>query len=170
MRELHGSAHTVRCLSCGSTYSRQHVQAQLQALNYWWLRKTCEEQNSAELRADGDAELALLPEDEPYFRIPPCSTCGGVLKTDVTFFGDSLPAATKAHSLEMAREASGVLVAGTSLMVLSAFRLVATAAAKGAPIAVVNMGETRLEKAGIPHLKVEAPCGETLSRLADDLL
>ena len=63
-----------------------------------------------------------------------------------------------------------MLVAGTSLSVLSAFRLVETAAANGAPIAVVNLGETRLEKAGIPHLKVEAPCGATLSRLADDLL
>ena len=35
---------------------------------------------------------------------------------------------------------------------------------------VVNLGETRLEKAGIDHLKVEAPCGPTLSRLADELL
>jgi NAD-dependent deacetylase sirtuin 4 len=168
--ELHGSAHAVRCLDCGSTYSRQHVQGQLAALNYWWLRKTREEQQNAELRADGDAELALLPDDEPSFRIPPCAACGGVLKTDVTFFGDSLPVATKARSLELAQEASGVLVAGTSLSVLSAFRLVETAAANGAPIAVVNLGETRLEKAGIPHLKVEAPCGATLSRLADDLL
>jgi hypothetical protein len=55
-------------------------------------------------------------------------------------------------------------------MVLSAFRLVEAAAAKGAPIAVVNLGQTRLEKEGVPHLKVEAPCGATLSRLADDLL
>jgi hypothetical protein len=35
---------------------------------------------------------------------------------------------------------------------------------------VVNLGQTRLEKEGVPHLKVEAPCGATLSRLADDLL
>eukprot|EP00900_Chrysochromulina_parva_P024313 jgi/Chrpa1/6515/Chrysochromulina_OHIO_Genome00012950-RA len=116
------------------------------------------------------AELALLPEDEGAFRVPPCGACGGVLKTDVTFFGDSLPSSFKARTLELAREADGVLVAGTSLMVLSAFRLVEAAAAKGAPIAVVNLGQTRLEKEGVPHLKVEAPCGATLSRLADDLL
>jgi NAD-dependent deacetylase sirtuin 4 len=168
--ELHGSAHAVRCLSCGARYSRQHVQSQLTALNWWWLRKTREEQRKAELRADGDAELALLPEDEGAFRVPPCGACGGVLKTDVTFFGDSLPSSFKARTLELAREADGVLVAGTSLMVLSAFRLVEAAAAKGAPIAVVNLGQTRLEKEGVPHLKVEAPCGATLSRLADDLL
>jgi len=164
--ELHGSAHAVRCLSCGARYSRQHVQSQLTALNWWWLRKTREEQRKAELRA----ELALLPEDEGAFRVPPCGACGGVLKTDVTFFGDSLPSSFKAHTLKLAREADGVLVAGTSLMVLSAFRLVEAAAAKGAPIAVVNLGQTRLEKEGVPHLKVEAPCGATLSRLADDLL
>ena len=168
--ELHGSAHAVRCLSCGARYSRQHVQSQLTALNWWWLRKTREEHRKAGLRADGDAELALLPEDEGAFRVPPCGACGGVLKTDVTFFGDSLPSPFKARTLELAREADGVLVAGTSLMVLSAFRLVEAAAAKGAPIAVVNLGQTRLEKEGVPHLKVEAPCGATLSRLADDLL
>ena len=137
--ELHGTAHAVRCLSCGTRYSRQHVQNQLQALNYWWLRKMREEQKDAELRADGDAELALLAEDESAFRIPPCGACGGVLKTDVTFFGDSLPLATKERTLELAREADGVLVAGTSLMVLSAFRLVETAAANGTPVAVVNL-------------------------------
>ena len=32
------------------------MQDQLHALNYWWLRKTREEQALAELRADGDAE------------------------------------------------------------------------------------------------------------------
>ena len=85
-------------------------------------------------------------------------------------FGDSLPAATKERTLELARSADGVLVAGTSLMVLSAFRLVETAAANGAAVGVVNLGETRLEKAGIPHLKVEASCGSTLTQLADDLL
>ena len=99
-----------------------------------------------------------------------CTDVGGLLKTDVTFFGDSLPLATKERTLELAREADGVLVAGTSLMVLSAFRLVETAAANGTPVAVVNLGETRLDKEGVPHLKVEAPCGPTLSQLADDLL
>ena len=112
----------------------------------------------------------LLDEDERAFRIPPCSACGGVLKTDVTFFGDTVPAELKASTLAFAREADGVLVVGTSLMVLSAFRLVETAAAHGAPVAVVNLGETRLEKAGVPHIKVEAPCGPTLTRLAEDLL
>jgi NAD-dependent SIR2 family protein deacetylase len=48
--ELHGSAHAVRCLSCGARYSRQHVQSQLTALNWWWLRKTREEQRKAERR------------------------------------------------------------------------------------------------------------------------
>ena len=139
--ELHGSAHAVRCLSCGATSSRQHMQNQLHALNYWWVRKTREQQAQAELRADGDADLVLLDEDERAFRIPPCSACGGVLKTDVTFFGDTVPAELKASTLAFAREADGVLVVGTSLMVLSAFRLVETAAAHGAPVAVVNLGE-----------------------------
>ena len=103
------------------------------------------------------------------FRVPACEACGGVLKPAVTFFGDVVPQARKQAALGHATDCNGMLVVGTSLMVWSAYRLVVAAAAKEVPIAVLNLGDTRADREGLQHLKVEAPCGATLQRLADDL-
>ena len=73
--------------------------------------------------------------------------------------------------MQAIKNADAMLVAGTSLSTLSAFRLAEAAARDATPLAVVNRGETRLDRPpGISHLKIEAGCGDTLSRLADDLL
>ena len=39
-------------------------------------------------RPDGDVELRDAGEG---FVVPPCPSCGGVLKPDVVFFGDAVP-------------------------------------------------------------------------------
>lgn len=39
-------------------------------------------------RPDGDVELKGAGE---HFYFPPCSSCGGVLKPNVVFFGDTIP-------------------------------------------------------------------------------
>ena len=39
-------------------------------------------------RPDGDVELQDAGRG---FHVPPCPECGGILKPDVTFFGDSIP-------------------------------------------------------------------------------
>lgn len=39
-------------------------------------------------RPDGDVELG---DSGKHFRFPPCKRCGGVLKPNVVFFGDSIP-------------------------------------------------------------------------------
>ena len=41
-------------------------------------------------RPDGDVELT--DEFQKTFRVPPCPRCGGVLKPNVVFFGDGVPA------------------------------------------------------------------------------
>jgi len=40
------------------------------------------------VRPDGDVELQDAGKG---FRIPPCDSCGGVLKPNVVFFGDGIP-------------------------------------------------------------------------------
>ena len=177
--ELHGTSHSVSCMACGESEPRRSLQARLVALNYWQLASVHPmaadlvdlDAREAELRADGDADVRLGAAAEAAFRIPPCRHCGGVLKPDVTFFGDIVPRARSRRAMEAVRQASALLVAGTSLSTLSAFRLADAAARDGTPLAVVNRGETRLDRPpGVPHLKVEAGCGETLSRLVDDLI
>ena len=39
-------------------------------------------------RPDGDVELKGAGE---HFFFPPCSNCGGILKPNVVFFGDTIP-------------------------------------------------------------------------------
>ncbi len=41
-------------------------------------------------RPDGDVELT--DEFQKTFRVPPCPRCGGILKPNVVFFGDGVPA------------------------------------------------------------------------------
>lgn len=92
-------------------------------------------------------------------------------KTDVVFFGDSVPK----HRFDIAYTAidaaDGVLCIGTSLAVHSAYRLVKRAIDNGTDVAILNVGETRIESEGLdkqePGLvtKIESPIGETLAEL-----
>lgn len=49
-------------------------------------------------RPDGDVELKGAGE---HFFFPPCSNCGGILKPNVVFFGDTIP---KPRALRCVRE------------------------------------------------------------------
>ena len=65
-------------------------------------------------------------------------------------------------------QCDALLVVGTSLSTLSAFRLVEACAREGKPIALVTDGDTRAERAQLPGLlKHDARCGEVLASLAD---
>ena len=54
------------------------------------------------------------------FEVPACRHCGGVLKPDVVFFGESVPSARVEAAMAHLQTSAGVLVVGSSLMVLSA--------------------------------------------------
>lgn len=70
-------------------------------------------------RPDGDIELQDAGD---HFTVPPCESCGGRLKPDVVFFGDSLPKERSQRAAQLAKDADLLLVVGSSLMVFSAFR------------------------------------------------
>ena len=90
---------------------------------------------------DGDAEL---PRDlVESFRLAHCLRCEGVLKPNVVFFGESVPADTTAAAWSLFDEAEVLLVVGSSLTVFSGYRFVRKAAQRGMPVAVVNLGPTR---------------------------
>jgi NAD-dependent SIR2 family protein deacetylase len=82
------------------------------------------------------------------------------LKPAVVFFGDSIPATYTQEALQQVRHADALLVVGSSLMVWSGFRLVREATERGIAVAALNLGATRAD--GLLHLKLIAPCGETL--------
>mmetsp|Transcript_27518 Transcript_27518/g.44335 ORF Transcript_27518/g.44335 Transcript_27518/m.44335 type:complete len:469 (+) Transcript_27518:355-1761(+) len=194
--ELHGTNHRVRCMSCNQTWDRNRHQRFVTAMNLWWLKehdarnddknlivpewnlmKGSEDSTakiktggteSQHLRADGDAELGQGL-DYSRIKVPKCRDCGGIVKPDVVFFGDSVPRERVITASKAVDNADLVIAAGTSISVLSAHRLILQANKNGIPIVVINKGPTRAERENIPLLKVEAEVGETLGKLADDL-
>ncbi|MGY3617868.1 NAD-dependent protein deacetylase [Bradyrhizobium sp. USDA 10063] len=153
--DLHGRLDMVRCLGCASTTPRSIFQDELSRLNAAWLALDAAD------APDGDADVEN--EDFSSFVVPPCQSCGGVLKPDVVFFGENVSrdivAAAKGHL----NEADGMLIVGSSLMVYSGFRFVQMAAQNGLPIAAVNLGRTRADH--LLTLKVEDRCEAALAFL-----
>ncbi len=154
--ELHGSLAEVICLACGDRTRRQDVQA--------WL----EDHNPAVLGApaapapDGDAELHGR-EDSADVAVPVCRSCGGVLKPDVVFYGDSVPRARVAQAFSALEQSDAVLVVGSSLMVYSSYRFCRRAAQLGLPMAALNLGTTRADEWFAT--KVAADCAIVLPAL-----
>ena len=148
--ELHGNLDRVVCLRCGELSTRDALDERLREANpHWQGRVTA-------VKPDGDVEL----EDAEGFHIVACTVCAGVLKPDVVFFGETVPAERVAASFALVERAGGLLVLGSSLTVMSGYRFVLRAAKLGLPVAIVNQGPTRGDdRAG---LKIDAPLGQLL--------
>ncbi|NIP14718.1 MAG: NAD-dependent protein deacetylase [Pseudomonadales bacterium] len=158
--ELHGSLRWVVCLECGGRLEREEVQSWLEARNGFVLEA------SARLAPDGDADLVI--DDLSAFEVPRCADCGGVLKPDVVFYGDSVPRERVDACYAGVVEADAVLVVGSSLMVFSSFRFVRRAIDLGKPVAALNKGQTRAD--AWLDFKVDGDCAAVLARVAANLL
>lgn len=150
--DLHGRLDTVRCLDCQAAVSRAWMQERLLALNPAW------DELDAGVAPDGDADLERP--DFSDFRVPACPRCGGMLKPDVVFFGESVPRDRVERAFHALDDADGMLVVGSSLMVYSGFRFVRHAAQTGKAVAAVNLGRTRADD--LLTLKIRQPCGAAL--------
>lgn len=157
--ELHGNLARVVCLDCGEVESRDSLQGRMVRDNPQW------DQWRAEEAPDGDAELPM--ELTRGFVVPHCINCGGVLKPDVVFFGENVPAPRVEEVFAMVEEAEALLVLGSSLKVYSGYRFVERSSRLGKPIGIVNLGTTRGDH--LASVRVEAPLKEVLPRLADSL-
>jgi NAD-dependent SIR2 family protein deacetylase len=157
--ELHGNIGRVRCMGCGAQHTRAAVQRMLEAANPGFAGI------SAPAVPDGDAHLEDL--DFDAFRVPACDACGGLLKPDVVFFGESVPRSLVDDAKEALAASDAMLVLGSSLMVYSGYRFCEWASKSGKPIAAINLGRTRADH--LLALKVEAPCAGTLGALVEEL-
>ena len=153
--DLHGRLDLVCCMGCGQKTARGELQHELTRLNDGWLDL------DAATAPDGDADLDA--HDFSTFNVPACRRCEGVLKPDVVFFGESVPRDFVDAAAAHLKEADGMLIVGSSLMVYSGFRFVQMASRAGLPIAAVNLGRTRADD--ILALKVEEACESALSFL-----
>jgi NAD+-dependent protein deacetylase sirtuin 4 len=164
--ELHGSLATVRCLHCPYEVRRDSFQQRLTALNAEWEDRLGQRaEGDVKAAPDGDTELPDWAVES--FRVPACLDCGGILKPNVVFFGENVPAPRVADAWRLFAEAQVLLVVGSSLTVYSGRRFIYRAQQEGVPIGIVNLGPTRADD--LAAVKVEGRLGSVLPRLADSL-
>ncbi len=146
------------CLSCGDRSARDGLHRRLDVLNPGFA-----DQDVA-IAPDGDA---VLEGRFDSFVIADCLVCGGALKPDVVFFGENVPKPRVAQSYALVDASEALLVAGSSLTVMSGLRFVRHAHRRGIPIVIVNRGATRGDP--LASVRVAAGCSETLSAMLEAL-
>ncbi|MFH9728936.1 NAD-dependent protein deacetylase [Streptomyces sp. NPDC017260] len=154
--ELHGSLDRVVCLSCGVLGPRRDLARRLEEANAGF------EPVAAGINPDGDADLT--DEQVGDFRVVPCARCGGILKPDVVFFGETVPPRRVEHCRTLVRAADSLLVLGSSLTVMSGLRFVRQAAQDGKPVLIVNRDPTRGDR--YARTRVALPLGTALTTVA----
>jgi NAD-dependent SIR2 family protein deacetylase len=159
---LHGTYAKVVCLDCGHTMSRAALADQLEAANPGFTRRT-QQMGGHAVAPDADAVVG----DTDSFRFIDCPACGGMLKPDIVYFGESVAKEVVDQAYSLVDQADALLVAGSSLTVFSGYRFVRHAAARGQPIAIINRGVTRGDD--LATVKVETGCSPMLALLADEL-
>jgi NAD-dependent SIR2 family protein deacetylase len=153
--DLHGRLDWVCCMACAHRLPREQMQSELVHHNETWAEL------DAHTAPDGDADL----ENREFsaFRVPSCPACGGILKPDVVFFGESVPTERVIAAMRRLEHCDAMLVVGSSLMVYSGYRFVHAAARSGKPIAAISLGRTRADE--LLTLKVTESCADALGFL-----
>ena len=157
--DLHGRMSRVVCLDCGVVVDRGRVQDRLVDVNREWTG------SAGAVNPDGDVDLPDAELDG--FVMVACEACGGVLKPDVVYFGENVPAERVTEAYGLVDAATSLLVLGTSLTVFSGRRFVVRAAQQQIPVAIVNAGPTRGDD--LATVRVDAPLGQTLASLVNRL-
>ena len=159
---LHGTYAMVVCLDCGQTMSRAALADQLEAANPGFTERA---QQIGGLAVAPDADAVVSDTDS--FQFVDCPACGGILKPDIVYFGESVAKEVVDQAYSLVDQADALLVAGSSLTVFSGYRFVRHAAARRQPIAIINRGATRGDD--LATVKVETGCSPMLTLLADEL-
>jgi NAD-dependent SIR2 family protein deacetylase len=158
--ELHGNLSLARCLDCGETIQRAELAGRLLEANPHF------EAIAGEVRPDGD--VVLSDEAVAGFNTPHCLVCqSDLVKPDVVFFGESVPKTLVEQCFSHVDVSWGLVVLGSSLMVMSGYRFVRRAAAGGIPVAIVTRGPSRGDEQAA--IRLDATLGVTLSRIVQDL-
>lgn len=159
--DLHGRIAGVLCLDCGARTPRHTLQDRLVALNPGFVERVGP---AIETAPDGDAVLA----DVAGFRIAGCTRCDGRLKPDVVFFGENVPRERVDAAFDLVDDADLLLVAGSSLTVMSGLRFVRRARLRrGIPVVIINRGPTRGDE--FATVRVDGGCSEVLRALVHEI-
>ena len=163
--DLHGRFDRVVCLACGRSYSRTLLAGVLEELNPGFLDAALAG-GVVEAAPDADATVedeALISE----FVVANCPACGGTLKPDFVYFGENVPKDRVERSYAIVDSAGALLVAGSSLTVMSGLRFVRHAIKQGKEVVIINRGQTRGDD--LATIKLEAGVSESLTWLEAEL-
>lgn len=139
---LHGDLSVVVCLECRHRERRKAFDARLEAANPDYLAQL--HVDPAMVNPDGDVELSEA--DVRKFRLLGCERCDSeLLKPDVVYFGEPVPKERKEQVSRMLGASKSLIVAGSSLAVMSGMRIVLDARKLGMNVAVVNGGPGRAD-------------------------
>ncbi len=159
--DLHGVYARVRCLACDTLTSRMALADRLEAANPGFAES--HPVDGLEVAPDADAIVA----DTASFRMVDCLTCGGLLKPDIVYFGESVPKPRVAAAFDVVDAADALLVVGSSLTVMSGLRFARRTARSGRPVIILNRGRTRAHD--LATLTLDTGCAPVLTTLADTL-
>ncbi|MBL3688039.1 NAD-dependent deacetylase [Leucobacter zeae] len=156
--ELHGHGGTIRCTACERRWSRDAVLVRFDDLNPGFAERHAD----AEIAPDGDA----IVRSTDGVLVPGCPECGGILRPDVVYFGETVPPAVFAAGEDLVHEAHALLLVGTSLAVNTGIRLVHRAERRGLPLAVINRGPTAVDQRPSVRVRIDGGASETLAAVA----
>ena len=160
--DLHGRYDRVVCLACGHVVSRAALAERLEDLNPGFV-ESVGVVDDVEIAPDADAVI----ERTSHFVVAGCARCGGMLKPDIVYFGETVPRERVDRAYALVDAADALLVAGSSLTVQSGLRFVRHAAQAGTPVVVVNRGATRGDR--YAAVTLDAGTSPTLVTLAERL-
>jgi NAD-dependent deacetylase len=97
--------------------------------------------------------------------IPRCRVCGSLLRPDVVWFTEDVPAGAFEAAKRAARDCDAFLAVGTSMLVFPAAELPYAAARAGAAVIQVNPNPTDLD--ALAHFNLKGKSGEVLPALIE---
>ncbi|WP_460465950.1 NAD-dependent protein deacetylase [Arthrobacter pigmenti] len=160
--DLHGRFDRVICLDCSTVVSRSDLAQRLEELNPGFAERVGRE-GLIEIAPDADAVVDQTAD----FVVAPCEVCGGMLKPDFVFFGETVPKDRVSQAYQVVDDGGALLVAGSSLAVMSGLRFVRHAHQQGKPVVIINRGATRGDDRAA--LTVNVGVSQALTMLAAEL-
>lgn len=139
---LHGDLSSIVCLSCGYREGRQSLDSRLDAVNPGYLERL----EGANLRVNPDGDVDLEQQFIADFNMVGCTVCDSVkLKPDVVYFGESVPAERKKRLRTMMDNSTSLLIVGSSVAVMSSYKIVLDTLKSNKSVGVMNWGPGRAD-------------------------
>lgn len=162
---LHGDLSKIECLECGFVEPRVSLDERLDEANPGYLDRL----DGADLQVNPDGDVDLTDSFIADFQMVGCLQCHSQkLKPNVVYFGESVPSERKEYVQQLLRDSSGLLVVGSSVAVMSGYKLVLDTLRAGKPVGIINGGPTRADAKATYLWRTDARAA--LEELIDEVL